>query len=526
MLKRWMKVLIAAVVLALIVVVAVPFFVNVDTFRPRLQTQLSSTLGRPITLGHLSFSLLKGSIVAENISVADDPAFSSTPFLEAKSLNIGVEVGPLLFHHQVNITKLTIESPSIHLISKENGVWNFSSIGGSTSPTPSSTSEVSFPDLNVGELKIADGSATVSSLPSTGKPFTCNEINLDLQQFSFVKAFPFKLSASIPGSASFTLNGAAGPLAKPNAANTPFHATLQLKHFDPVAAGVVDPGDGIAMVVDIDSQINSDGRALTSSGKIQAAKLQLARSGSPAANPVNIDYNLAHDLEGRAGKVTDIAIHTGAVSAHVDGSYRLTPQAIVLDLHLSAPNLPIDQLVQLLPSVGVKLPSGSSLKGGTLTTSLAITGPATAVTLTGPVSIDNTQLAGFDLGSRIDGLNPFGGKGGGTNIQTLRADVVSSPDSTQLNNILANLPQIGTATGNGTVSASGALDFKLAAKFTATTGVGAIATQAQNALGNLLGGFGPLKSRAAGVTSNGIPLTISGTASDPHIRANLKAMLR
>jgi AsmA protein len=135
-------------------------------------------------------------------------------------------------------------------------------------------------------------------------------------------------------------------------------------------------------------------------------------------------------------------------------------------------------------------------------------------------------LAGFDLGSRIEGMNTFGAKGGGTKIQTLRADVISSPASTQLSNILANLPQIGTANGNGTVSASGALNFNLAAKFTATTGVGALATQAQTALGSFLGGFSPLKSRAANITNNGIPLTVTGTASDPHIRANLKAMLK
>jgi AsmA protein len=524
--KRWMKISIAVAALFLAVVVIVPFLVNADTFRPKLQAQLSSALDRQITLGYLSFSLLKGSIVAQNISIADDPAFSTAPFLEAKSLNIGVELGPLLFHRQVNITRLTVESPSIHLISKQNGVWNFSSLSGAATSTPSPATESAFPNLTVGELKISDGSATLTSLPATGKPLTCTEINLDLQQFSFLKSFPFKLAATLPGSGSFKLSGTAGPVSKTNAANTPFHAALEVKHFDPVAVGVVEPNDGIAMVVDIDSQIDSDGNALTSKGKIQAAKLQLARNGSPAPNPVNIDYAVAHDLDARAGKVTDIAIHTGSAAAHVAGGYRLTPKAVVLSLHLSAPSLPIDQLVQLLPSVGVKLPTGSTLKGGTLTTSLDLTGPATAVTLTGPVSIDNTQLAGFDIGSRIQGMNPFGGKGGGTNIQTLRADVVSSPSSTQLSNILANLPQIGTATGNGTVSGSGALNFNLAAKFTATTGVGAIATQAQNALGSFLGGFSAFRSKSTTVTNNGIPLTVTGTASDPHIRANLKAMLK
>jgi AsmA protein len=214
------------------------------------------------------------------------------------------------------------------------------------------------------------------------------------------------------------------------------------------------------------------------------------------------------------------------VEAHVKGGYRLTPQAVVLDLRLAAPSLPVDQLEQLLPAVGVKLPSGSALKGGTLTASLAITGPATAVTLAGPVSIDNTLLAGFDLGSRIEGLNPFGARGAGTSIQTLRADVNSTPQSTQLANIYGNLPQIGTASGNGAVSASGALDFKLAAKFNPNTGVGALANQAQTAIGNLLGGFAPLKSRVTAIANNGIPLTITGTASSPTIRANLKAMLK
>ena len=522
---RWfLKVIIAAAVLAVLVVGLVPFFVNADTFRPKIEDQLSSALGRKIALGHLSFSLLEGSLVADNISIADDPAFSTSPFVQAKSLSIGVEVGPLLFHHQVNITKLTIESPVINLISAQNGKWNFSTIGASSSQNSQSPS--ALPDLTVGELKINDGTAIVSSLPANGKPFAYTSINLAVQQLSFLKSFPFQLSANLPGDGSFNLGGNAGPLAQNNAADTPFQATLALKHLDPVVAGLVEPSDGISMVLDIDSQLASDGTSFNSNGKIEASKLQLSRSGSPAPNPLCIDYSVSHNLEARTGKVSDIAIHIGSVAAHVTGGYKLTPQAIVLDLHLAAPSLPVDQFEQLLPAVGVRLPSGSSLKGGTLTANLAITGSATAVTLAGPVSIDNTQLAGFDIGSKIDGINPLGGKGGGTSIQTLRADVNSSPQSTQLNNILANLPQIGTATGKGTVAPSGALDFALTAKFTATTGVGAIATQAQNVVSGFLGGFAPLKSKAKSASNGGIPLTITGTASDPHIRANLKAMLK
>ena len=221
------------------------------------------------------------------------------------------------------------------------------------------------------------------------------------------------------------------------------------------------------------------------------------------------------------------------------GGFQETPQAILLDLHLSAPNLPVDQLEQLLPVVGIHLPSGSSLHGGTLTATLAITGPATATTIAGPVEIDNSQLAGFDLGSRIQGINPFGGKGGGTTIKTLRTDVNSSPQGTQFTNIYGDLPQIGTASGNGTVSPSGALDFKLMAKFSPASGVGAVAGKAMNAVtsavgsagavGGMLGGFLHSKAKpAAGTSANagGIPITITGTASEPSIHANVLGMFK
>ena len=522
--RSWVKVAIAVAALVIIVIGLIPFLINADTFRPKIEDQLSAALGRKVSLGHLSFSLLSGSLVAENISIADDPAFSTSPFIEAKSLHIGVRTTEFLLHRSLQITNFTVQAPSIHLIHAQNGTWNFSSLGGAAPQNPQQ--ESTMPDLTVGELKLKNGSGTVSSLPATGKPFEFTGINLTIQQLSLAKSFPFQLSAKLPGGGTFDLSGNAGPLTRKNAADTPFNATLNLKQFDPVAAGVVDPGQGISMVLDIDAQLASNGTTLSSKGKIQAAKLQLARSGSPAPQPVHIDYAIVHTLDPRTGQVSDLSIHTGSVVAHVNGSYRLTARAILLDLSLSAPGLPIDQLEQLLPAVGVHLPTGSSLKGGTLAANLAVTGPATAVTIKGPVEIDNSQLVGFDLGSKIQGINPFGGKGGGTQIQTLRADVNSSPQATQLTNIVGNLPQIGSATGSGAVLPSGAIDFKMVAKFSSSSGVGAIAGQAVNQITNLVGSFLHPKRAPASNTNAGIPLTITGTTSNPSIRADLRAMLR
>jgi AsmA protein len=525
--NRWVRIAIAVAAVFILVLVVVPLFVNADSFRPTVANQLSQSLGRTVSLGHLSFSLLRGSLEAHDIAIADDPAFNASPFLTARSLHIGVEVLPLLFHRQVHITRLVVDSPSIFLIHAASGRWNFSSLGGPSTPASSPQTPSQLPDLTVGELTISNGSATVSSLPAVGNPFVYTALNLSIQNLSFRSSFPFRLSATLPASGSLTLSGIAGPLNQQNAADTPFHATLALKHFDPVAAGAVPPNQGIAMNVDLDSQLDSDGAMLTSKGKIQAAHLQLARTGSPAAQPVLIDYSIANNLATRVGHVSDLAIHSGSVAVHVTGTYSLTPQAVVLDLHLAAPNLPVDQIEDLLPVAGINLPSGSRLRGGTLTANLAITGPATAATTAGPVAIDNTTLAGFDLGSRIQGLNPFAGSSGGTEIQTLRATVNSTPQITQLTGIEANVPRIGTATGSGTVTPAGALDFKLTATLSSTNAVGAAANQAVNAATSFVGGFLHRNSKpAAANTNRGIPLTITGTTSNPSIRANVLSMLK
>lgn len=519
--KRWVKIVAAVVAVIILILIVVPFFVNADTFRPEVESQISSALGRKVTLGHLSFSLLSGSLVADNISIADDPAFSSGPFFQAKSLHIGVSTGALLFHHQLQVSSLTANSPQVQLIEAQNGTWNYASLGN-TGKASTSPQQSGAPSLTIGELKIVDGSVTVSSLPPTGKPFVYDNVDLTVQNLSFATPMPFHLTADLPGSGSVTLDGTAGPISRSNAMQTPLQATLAVKHFDPVAAGVVAPSQGISTVADIDAKLTSDGKTATVTGKINASQLKLSANGSPAPHPVNVNFAISNDLAAREGRVSDIAIQTGSVAAHVTGSYRMPAQGMVLDLHLAAPGLPVDGLEELLPAVGVKLPSGSALHGGTLTANLAITGPAATPQIVGPVEIDNTELAGFSLGSKIEGLASFGkqSNSGGTAIRTLRANLTQTQQATRFANIFGDVPSVGTATGNGTVSAAGALDFQLVAKLSSSGGVVGAAGTAMKAAGGLAGNF------ASSSSSSGIPLTVTGTTSDPHIRANMGAILK
>src|ERR1700760_2280627 len=116
MLKQWVLVVLAVFFLIVFVLSLVPFVVNAEAFRSTIESQLSNALGREVTMGHMTFAIMAGSLDAEDLSIADDPQFSNVPFLQAKKLNVGVEVLPIMFRHQVHITKLKIDTPSIQLI--------------------------------------------------------------------------------------------------------------------------------------------------------------------------------------------------------------------------------------------------------------------------------------------------------------------------------------------------------------------------------------------------------------------------
>ena len=55
--KRWTKILLALVGLVVLGVASIPFFVNANTFRPIIESQLTTTFGRSVKLGDLSLAL-------------------------------------------------------------------------------------------------------------------------------------------------------------------------------------------------------------------------------------------------------------------------------------------------------------------------------------------------------------------------------------------------------------------------------------------------------------------------------------
>ena len=509
--KRPLKIAGIVVGVILLLVIILPFLVNVNSFRPTLESELSTALGRQVKVGELGLSILSGSVSAADLSIADDPAFGKDPFVRAKSLKVGVEVMPLIFSKALHVTEITLEQPQIVLLQSPAGKWNFSTLGNTSSPKPASApkDKSAGVDFSVSKLNVKDGRLSMGHAGSNRKPQIYENVNITVRDFSLTSKFPFTLTANLPGGGDLKLGGKAGPINPGDASLTPVQAEVDVKKMN--LAGFTDPAAGIAGLVDLDGKLNSDGRKMGTTGTLKAEKLKLAAKGSPADRLVQVKFAVDDDLQTKTGTLTQGAISMGKAVAQLTGTFQTQGDSTVLNMRLNGQGMPVDELVAMLPSLGVVLPSGSSLKGGTLSTTLAITGTAANPIITGPIRLADTRLAGFNLGSKLSALSSLSGaksSGSDTSIQNFSTDTRVAPDGVRTDNVNLTVPSLGVITGNGTISPAGALNYKMNANLSggAVTGITQMAG---------LGGKG----------GGAIPFFIQGTTSNPTFVPDVQGMV-
>jgi AsmA protein len=252
---------------------------------------------------------------------------------------------------------------------------------------------------------------------------------------------------------------------------------------------------------------------------VKADKLKLSPKGLPAGRSVDVKYAVQHDMAKESGALTQGDVAIGKALAQLTGTYRMEGPTTVLNMKLNAQGMPVDDLEPMLPALGVVLPSGSQLKGGNLSTTLAISGPTDKLVITGPVKLADTKLAGFNLGSKLSAVSKFTGgtnTGADTSIQNLSTDVRVAPEGIKTDNLNLTVPALGTILGNGTISPAGALNYKMNANLSGGAVGSAVSGLSQ--LAGIGGGGG-------GGKSSGIPFFIQGTTSDPKFVPDVQGML-
>ena len=214
--KKALIIIGASIVGLILLLIAAPYFVSVDHYRPAIESAASSALGREVTVGRLRVSVLRRTATADDVSIADDPAFSRDAFLQAKHIRVGVELLPLLFSHRVRVTSITVVEPQLHVLRASPDKWNFASIGvrpkGLSSGPPATDASTALQDFTVVNLRVENGKLTVGSAASKVPEQSYEDINLEAPRVSITSAFPVAVDLRTSGAGKITLEGTAGPI--------------------------------------------------------------------------------------------------------------------------------------------------------------------------------------------------------------------------------------------------------------------------------------------------------------------------
>src|SRR6202050_1936418 len=131
---------------------------------------------------------------------------------------------------------------------------------------------------------------------------------------------------------------------------------------------------GIGGIADLQAPGQLGGQTLNATGSTQIAGIKLAKDGQPSAKPVQLQFAVAQNEQAMTGEVQQAIFTVGRAIINMAGTYQTSGPTTAINLKVTGNAVPIDDLVAFLPSAGVRLPQGSQLKGGTLTTGVTVSG--------------------------------------------------------------------------------------------------------------------------------------------------------
>jgi AsmA protein len=511
---------IGAIVGVIVVLLAItPFLLHVNQFRPFIEQRASAALGRKVALGNLRLSVPRRSVTAETLSIADDPAFSNSPFLRAKSVSVGVELMPLILSRSLEVTEITIESPQVTLIRNAVGRWNYSSIGSSSM----AMGKAMFKKLEWKNGRIVVGVST------SQKRSVYDHVDVTASDVSLASPFPVIANGELDGGGRFTLTGSVGPLNQVDVSLTPFDGKVTVIDLNLAARGFLDPSVGLRGMLDVDATIASRNDVRDVRGTARISQALLVAGGSPSARPVIVDFKTTYNRRKHSGILGPSTLRIGNATARLNGTYDDSRGGFALvSIKVAGDRMPVTDLKSFLPGIGIHLPRGADLAAGTLNANLTISGPTNNLVTAGHVGLYGARLAGFNLGAQVRAISGFKGldTGNDLNIERLTTNLRVAQNGLRFDMFNAVVPAVGDLVGAGTIDARNTLDFKMVATVTA---------RLHGGMGSMIGTAGALGQVIGAVTGGGtsrkdsgsqrIPFLVTGTTSDPRFVPDVSGLV-
>jgi len=502
-LKIILGVIIAIFVLLAGVAFAIPYVVNVDSYRDKIVDRAQAALGRKVSVEQIRLSVFPLAIRADKFAVGEDPAFGSGDFASVDKVLVRVGFFALL-GGKLDASVVEAVNPHVALIKNSAGAWNIDSLAQQkTSPGAAAAGAAAgAPALDIAKLRLVNGTITIddrAKLNPSHQSF--DKLNLTMENLAIDRPFDFLLSVTVD-KGTIEGSGTAGPLKPGTPPALPLQAHMKMDGVNialltapPVAQGL------LSGTLDI----QSDGATATADGSMKIEKLQVSSKGHPASVAVTADFKTAYVPATEVLNLKTVLVKVGSAQAQISGAINRKNQA-ENRVTLHADNAALAELGKLLPALGVTLPDNSSFSSGVLTDGGDFRGPFEPLNGQSAINVVNAKLSGFSVTEKISTMAKIAGLPGGrdTEIQRFKANASFVNGAATFTGIELVVPGV-TVTGAGTMSADGALNLKMNAVLTG-------------------GGRSQLISTLVG--SKGVPFLIHGTAQKPEFIPDIGNMAK
>jgi len=411
----------AGIVLVLLTVIVAVFVAtfNVNRYRGTIQSQLEKRLARKVTMGEMHLSLFPPRFRAENLTVAEDPAFATgRAFAQTRELDLSVRLFPLL-KGVIQVDSLDLRHTSIELVKSRRGAWNFASLGRASEssaggavrlplaklaltewqPGVTKSSTGSTFKLSLAKLDITDGQLAVTDLQA-GKPRALYEhINANIRGFAPGERFSFYLAPHLPGPATqeVRFQGQGGPIVTKEPAATPFHGILDMNQVEIAGLRRFLNSQALADMGGLlsgQAEVTGKSGTVAANGKVNVEKPQI--DGRALGYAITADYQISNDVATDVIVVRNTTITLGKTPVIVNGTVDIKPMPTQVDLRLKTDNVSVTEAARLAAAFGVSLAPGTTVTGK-ISASVRARGASDKPVLSGLISGRNIEINGKDI---------------------------------------------------------------------------------------------------------------------------------
>ena len=217
---KWGAIIVGCLVVVIIAaLLLIPMFVNVQKYKPMLESKVSEATGRPFSVGndlHLSLFPWAG-ISFSDLRLGNPAGFTEKEFVTVKSFEVRLKLLPLL-SKDIQIKRFVLNAPHIVLVKNKNGRTNWEMPQQPSKQPPAQKQEKSpagglnipIKALSVGNLAVTNGSLVwIDHTSETRKEIS--DLNLTLTDVSLERPVKMSLSA-LMDQKPLSLEGTIGPL--------------------------------------------------------------------------------------------------------------------------------------------------------------------------------------------------------------------------------------------------------------------------------------------------------------------------